>query len=1076
MTTNTDFFLNNYAPNIDHLNTLINYTDVAHDAATIGRDNFDMVFRDIDKLFNNVIHILELYGQTVTKPKLFENVLTGPFADKLLSYIVDNKQGYFPSIFNFAGVPLDPLDGGPGFHSIIQGNLGYAFIDAAISKGEVNLYVEPGPDFVQPRIIETPASFIDPASRGGKNGADVSQTEPPIYPGPPDPNNIYFKNLNDIVNIDCYFYAKKYITHERIDDELNINIPLEPPFAPPPPPPPSLPLEPPFAPPPPPPPSLPLPPPPPLPALYNIIIIFKLDNNPLILNCLINRRGVIFAFTSFKNVVNTSLPLTFNGISDHLISTPAFTNDINRANYFKGNTDKGAILLAGTVTKEVKYLYILCKELGDTMQVVLLRDLIVDYDLGYKNSNSVLFTGDRWVIARSVLLNVPAIYTHTTEGHGTQILYNSPASPLEAQYTSIKNSIEQVITSNNLLLQNINSFYESLISSSLNPVIVFPLAGKSQQYEIEIRNHIYHITILLRSFIVIQSYVVFAQEILNDLLEKNFIKNVIEYLNPDYTNAVPAAAAAPAPDPAPAAAAAAAPAPAAAAAAAAADPAAAAPDAAAAAGPAAAAPPLPPPNKYNPLNNDFKTLVINLINSLRAKHLIKKISYSNYEINGFLTEIFMIPVGPASGEAGPSSALPTNYSDQILNFLNYLIHNKSPISQTTLPPNELGNTFINLLGFIILTNQIAVADVVAPFILSVQKELKEMSQGDLRKIYDLHKIYKDFTELKELTPSEHFLIERGLNFNNPDRANFFAYLDSFIKLAEKQYNKSQREQDPIQTLRGKRKQDHIKFGLKPAERRGTFNSKKPQEQRKRGTKKDKGKGGGSVSLKRNRIKPSHIKRAKSAVNKTSKIVIKFNTISVPYLYGSLYYWLNLFPASFTYLLSNENKLDYVIKKLVNDKSLKNLNWSEYNEFGKKIILSEDSKNISLDVSTNTKFIYSKIFKEFNKFGSKKKGEQEIINQLIKTIISPTKKSPKKSPTKTSPKKSPTKSNKTKKSQSQSQSQSNKTKKSTKKSQSQSKSNKTKKSPLKPSNKVSSKNTGQINREVSVGGKKEIQDK
>ena len=42
---------------VDHLNTLINYTDVAHDAATIGRDNFDMVFRHIDKLFDNVIQI-----------------------------------------------------------------------------------------------------------------------------------------------------------------------------------------------------------------------------------------------------------------------------------------------------------------------------------------------------------------------------------------------------------------------------------------------------------------------------------------------------------------------------------------------------------------------------------------------------------------------------------------------------------------------------------------------------------------------------------------------------------------------------------------------------------------------------------------------------------------------------------------------------------------------------------------------------------------------------------------------------------------------------------------------------------
>ena len=166
------------------------------------------------------------------------------------------------AVTNVDAPASDSASAGPLRHinTIIPAGLQNAFIDASTGKHFINHFNLQRNHI----IIETAASYIDPADRGGPNGSDVNITIPDRYPL----NDVTFKDLSEIVNIKCFFYAKKYITHDSITTELTIQkttgAPVPNPFS-----------------------------------LYNVIIVFKLDEIPLILNCIIDRGGNIIAFTSF---------------------------------------------------------------------------------------------------------------------------------------------------------------------------------------------------------------------------------------------------------------------------------------------------------------------------------------------------------------------------------------------------------------------------------------------------------------------------------------------------------------------------------------------------------------------------------------------------------------------------------------------------------------------------------------------------------------------------------------------------------------------------------------------------------
>ena len=135
-------------------------------------------------------------------------------------------------------------------------------------------------------------------------------------------------------------------------------------------------------------------------------------------------------------------------------------------NFFKGNATKntylglmqakrtkGELLNANEIHNINKY--ILCKELGDTMQVILLK-MLIDQPSVYNKSNTCIFTNDTILNARAKLMGLPVIIlqNHVLE-------YNLPISDEVFIPQYIEQNLNYALSINNEIILNCYIFIKN---------------------------------------------------------------------------------------------------------------------------------------------------------------------------------------------------------------------------------------------------------------------------------------------------------------------------------------------------------------------------------------------------------------------------------------------------------------------------------------------------------------------------------------------------------------------------------------------------------------------------------------
>jgi len=117
----------------------------------------------------------------------------------------------------------------------------------------------------------------------------------------------------------------------------------------------------------------------------------------------------------------------------------------NQLEYFKGNTVKNNYISKNTALIPDINKFVLCKELGDTMQAICLKD-IIDKDTTktyktYTKENSALLTNDHVLAARCLTLQIPYILLSNKK-----IMYRSPGDAILVNtnffLTFINNALE----------------------------------------------------------------------------------------------------------------------------------------------------------------------------------------------------------------------------------------------------------------------------------------------------------------------------------------------------------------------------------------------------------------------------------------------------------------------------------------------------------------------------------------------------------------------------------------------------------------------------------------------------------
>ena len=129
--------------------------------------------------------------------------------------------------------------------------------------------------------------------------------------------------------------------------------------------------------------------------------------------------------------------------------------DINM-DYFKGNEVKNSYIKHNYTTKENKdiiNLLIFFKELGDTMQAIIIEYLLKYVFSTYTSANTCLLTIDTILATRSKMLNVPYLLKSNSI-----LTYFTPLDPKEYDYLMKRTIIFDILANNKIVSLELNTF------------------------------------------------------------------------------------------------------------------------------------------------------------------------------------------------------------------------------------------------------------------------------------------------------------------------------------------------------------------------------------------------------------------------------------------------------------------------------------------------------------------------------------------------------------------------------------------------------------------------------------------
>ena len=177
-----------------------------------------------------------------------------------------------------------------------------------------------------------------------------------------------------------------------------------------------------------------------------------------------NKREIKFTL-EFKYGTSKKISLTATIYKDgELSNIEIIPNNIDKTqlnNLFKGNNEKNKHINNSDTCTPVELLFILCKELGDTYQVIILKKLISDqihFNI-YNITNTCLTTNDTVLFLRSKLLKIPVLLYN--DG---LVKYYPASSHKEILRQGLQDEIINVINTNqntvNVLQKIINDEFE----------------------------------------------------------------------------------------------------------------------------------------------------------------------------------------------------------------------------------------------------------------------------------------------------------------------------------------------------------------------------------------------------------------------------------------------------------------------------------------------------------------------------------------------------------------------------------------------------------------------------------------
>lgn len=260
-------------------------------------------------------------------------------------------------------------------------------------------------------------------------------------------------------------------------------------------------------------------------------LIFKKIGMPMIKSLIVSnivKDSYNFGDCSIKLSINNSvINTTFNG------KFIAYQGDVN---YFKGNETKNKYFNNGTVDYETSVNYILCKELGDTLQV-LFGKLFTD-NIVHDNKKVCIFTNDSILTLRCKLVGMQVVF-NIPHGKSSKTVYHYPVmSEIISDFLKLWQS--NTIKYNEMNIKDIesvikNKFYFSVsgkrITFSHNDN-VYILLNKYINYIIQKNNEFKNIDYTTISSKLYHNYSVIYKVpclFINDVLNNAILKLAFSY-------------------------------------------------------------------------------------------------------------------------------------------------------------------------------------------------------------------------------------------------------------------------------------------------------------------------------------------------------------------------------------------------------------------------------------------------------------------------------------------------------------------------------------------------------------------
>ena len=215
----------------------------------------------------------------------------------------------------------------------------------------------------------------------------------------------------------------------------------------------------------------------------NMYIEIGLNN--LLLQCKIDRKGLIkHDKFNFINIVSNKPICDFDTVKDIF-----FKGNPKKNKYIDENIDSN-----DDKEKNISIMLLLLKELGDTMQAIILEKILQEAskggnDLGNYLGNSCLLTIDTVLAVRCSMLSVPFLLKHN------YILtsYQPPINDVDKKLIQIAydrnqklQEIDRIILNNKGVLNGLNAFLNT--NNFFNPMIKFIKLSSQTSEFIEIKN------------------------------------------------------------------------------------------------------------------------------------------------------------------------------------------------------------------------------------------------------------------------------------------------------------------------------------------------------------------------------------------------------------------------------------------------------------------------------------------------------------------------------------------------------------------------------------------------------------